>query len=160
MSASTFVGEIGICPIPAQWNARLEKFRQLEFSSLGGSSFTQHPQSLPLTYELEHIFCAGAWLSVIILAYSLIEMRLAEQGAKNHKERTALLSGHPLKEKIEWLRLRRNSLVHVEQDGPAVVSFDDQLFERNHLYQDAKQAIAIAFRYTLEPSKQGNANEG
>ena len=157
MSNSPVVGDLGICPTPGQWEARQRKFRELEFAALGDSGFTQHGQVLPMTYELEQAFCAGAWLAVVILAHALVDIYFNEQGLTEPKQRVVHLRTHPMKAQLEWLRKHRNPVVHVKRNAPAAVSVDDQWFERDKLYENAKRAVSIAFRFTLERSR---ANPG
>ena len=153
MSNSSFVGDLGICPTAAQWESRQLKFRELEFIALGDSGFAQHDQVLPVTYELEQAFCAGAWVAVVILAHALVDVYFNEQGLREHKQRLVHLSAHPMKAQLEWLRMHRNPLVHVDPKAPAAVTIDDQWFERDKLYENAKRAVSIAFRFTLECSR-------
>ena len=62
-----------------------------------------------------------------------------------------------MKAQLEWLRKHSNPVVHVKRNAPAAVSVDDQWFERDKLYENAKRAVPIAFPFTLESSR---ANPG
>ena len=157
MTTSSVIGEIGYCPTQAQWDARHHKFRSLEGIWLGESGFTQHSQVLPMTYELEHAFCSGAWISVILLAQLLVDIYFNDQNLASHAKRLERYGDQPIWPELERLRLRRNALVHRTPDQRAVFSFDDQWSMRDMLYEEAKRAVALAFRFTLEPSRDGDS---
>ena len=128
-------------------------FRTMEFAALGDSSFCQHEQAIPITYELERAFCAAAWISVVLLSHCLVDMYFNERGLSDQKVRKKKMGHHTLWEELEWLRNKRNPLVHRSKNDAVAVSSSDQWFNREQLFEDAKRAVSIAFQFTLEPSR-------
>ena len=143
---SPIVGEAGICPIVAAWEARHEQFRRLEFNALGEHGISSHPQIEPLIYELEHTYCAGAWIAALALAHAMVEVFLHSKGVGKKKEWGAFLAPHSLDSEVLWLCARRNALLHMQDPEAPPVALDKLLFDRDSLYTDAKRAVSIAFR--------------
>lgn len=93
--------------------------------------------AVALFMDMSIAYCAGAWLSVIVMAVSVIDAHLRETQAMDDKIGTAkLLSDHYEGDNIDWLRKLRNSYVHVNEKSP--------LAEMNFYYnnQDIMKANA------------------
>jgi hypothetical protein len=141
-----FVGEAITCPIPAVWNSRQEQFRRFESMAFGEHGASIHPQVEPLIYELEHSYCAGAWLAALVLAHALVEIFLNSHIPGSKKNWSTFLAPHGLATEIEWLCERRNALLHMKHKTKASVDLDHVLFDRDLLYKDAKRAVSCALR--------------
>jgi hypothetical protein len=152
---NSFVGEASVCPIIATWEARREQFRRFEFGAFGEHGTSLHPQIEPLIYELEHTYCAGAWIAALVLAHAMVEVFMHSKGQGNKKDWGKYLASHGLDGKVEWLCNRRNALLHMKNLQTPSIELDKLLFDRDSLYADAKKSVAIAFRLVfLETRRQ------
>ena len=99
------------------WRTRKDKFRRLEGVALGDYPQHSHPQKEALIQELEHVFCAGAWVATVILAWAIVDIHLTFMGydGKGLKRREFLSKYMPFGP-VEDLRLFRNSLCHRTPD--------------------------------------------
>jgi poly(3-hydroxybutyrate) depolymerase len=99
-----------------------------------------------LIAEVQSTFCAGAWIAIIILAAASIDAQLRETELLGFSGNTAQLinavGGEPA---LHQLRRRRNALVHVNPDDPAL-TVDQQWAERDRLEEEARDAIKLMFR--------------
>lgn len=143
---SYFVGEAITCPDHVAWERRREQFRRFESAACGNSGALIHPQVHALIYELEHTYCAEAWLATLILAHALVEIFLNFHIGGSKKNWNNFLKPHGLDEEINWLCKRRNELLHMKNRTKASVETDEVLFDRDPLYRDGKRAVAFAFR--------------
>jgi len=120
--------------------------RLLEESEIG-YSYEVSDHSTALFMDMRRAFCAGAWLSVIIVSISVIDAHLRETEANNNKIGTAKLLNEYYKggDDINWLRLLRNKYVHLNVDNPALemnVWFNNQ----EEMEDNAKKAIEICIK--------------
>ena len=90
-------------PATATWRARNAWFWQAHDVNAGPHPLDLDPREAALLGELELLFCVGAWASVVIVGWALVEA--AERAASRGDERPA--------PDVDWLRERRNRLVHV-----------------------------------------------
>jgi hypothetical protein len=103
---------------------------------------------LLLQYDVQRAFCAGAWLSVIVLAQATIEAAIRDIGTQDYKTYPKPL----FKDDAALQRLRelRNEIVHPLPPGsPSTVwSVPNGDFAACHasLEQDAKLAVQLMFR--------------
>lgn len=93
--------------------------------------------------DLQAVYCAGCWASVIILALAVVDAQLRETEMPGFKGSTKQLldelGGDP---QLHWLRKRRNSLVHLDEDSPAL-TVDQQWLDRHDLELDAQKAVQL-----------------
>lgn len=115
----------------------------------GGYVLGEHATALLV--DLQSVYCVGAYLSVIIIGCAIVDTHLREtefldsrQGMKSAFN----LSEH--RDELEWLRRRRNALVHFEKE-PAI-TVDDHWNNRETHEADAKRAIAIVANVLREQS--------
>jgi hypothetical protein len=126
------------------WHGRYQWLRGVEEKAqhpLG--SYLVSSQAAFVSYDLEIAFCAGAWVSVIILAHAVIDatIRDTESGDYRSSSKT-IFDGDP---DLEWLRKRRNSLVHVQENhNPS--NFDEMDRYHASLEDDARRAMTLVFR--------------
>lgn len=131
-------------PNPELWLTRYEWLRVAQESA-------QHPlgtylvssQGLFVTFDLEIAFCAGAWVSVIILAHAAIDATIRDTELLDYDSNSKTVFGGDTD--LEWLRKRRNSLVHVRKDYD---SSDFDMMDNYHatLEEDARRAMNLVFR--------------
>jgi len=95
-------------PPPASWRQRNDWFWRAHDINAGPQPLDLEPQSAALLAELELVFCSGAWASVVILAWTLVE---AAERRAGHGDDTPASD-------VDWLREQRNRLVHVSAAAP------------------------------------------
>ena len=94
----------GLEPPPAgSWRQRSDWFWRAHDINAGPQPLDLEPHAAALLAELELVFCAGAWASVVILAWTLVEAA---------ERRTSRGDATPPAD-VDWLREQRNRLVHV-----------------------------------------------
>lgn len=93
-------------PDAATWRRRAEWFWQAHDINAGPQPLDLEPRAAALLAELEILFCAGAWASVVILGWTLVEGTLR----RSHGDETPPPD-------VDWLRERRNSLAHLAAGG-------------------------------------------
>jgi hypothetical protein len=94
-------------PDPAQWRQRADWFWRAHDVNAGPQTLDLDAQASLLLAELEVVYCAGAWASTVILAWTLVEatMRRTESGEREPPP------------DVDWLREQRNGLVHIASAG-------------------------------------------
>ncbi len=124
-------------PDPKLWQSRAEWFWRAHDMNAGPHALETGPRASLLLAELETVFCAGAWAATIIVAWALVE---AEQRAAARA--LAMRGEEPRPEPdADWLRERRNALVHVAADQGA-----DQVPDEAALEATAQGAVRVAFK--------------
>ncbi|MBI3710096.1 MAG: hypothetical protein HY246_20815 [Proteobacteria bacterium] len=123
-------------PDPKQWQARGEWFWRAHDINAGPRALEIAAHAELLLGELEAAFCAGAWAATIILAWAIVEAEL----------RDAARSGGPPPEApdVDWLRARRNAVVH--DDGRQTADVADG----GDLEAAAKGAVRVVFKTLFE----------
>jgi hypothetical protein len=126
------------------WHERYRWLRAVEEKiqhPLG--SYLVSSQGLFISYDLEIAFCAGAWVSAIILAHAVIDATIRDTELGDYESNSKkIFGGDP---DLEWLRKRRNSLVHAREDyDPS--NFDEMDGYHASLEDDARRAVTLVFR--------------
>lgn len=131
------------CPSPAVWEERRAWFESLNEELMGAGSYLVSEQACALIAEVQSSFCAGAWVAVIVLSMAVVDAQLRETelvGFKgNTKKLLATVSADP---ELQKLRVRRNALVHVNPENPAI-TVDHQWGQRSQLEAEARKAIRL-----------------
>jgi hypothetical protein len=106
--------------------------------------------SIALFMDMSLAYCAGAWLSVIIMSISVIDAHLRGTEALNDKLGTAkMLNDYYQGENIDWLRGLRNKYVHFKVDNP--------IFEMNDFFdkqEEFEKEATIAIKMTIKALSQ------
>jgi hypothetical protein len=97
---------------------------------------------------MQRAYCAGAWISVVVMAVSSVDSHLRETEAGDNSIGTAILlkdfyEGE--RDEIEWLRKLRNRYVHHNLEKPLLEMnawFDNQ----SQLEADATKAMRIVIK--------------
>jgi hypothetical protein len=115
------------------WNIRQEWFEKEAEEAEGFGSYLVSDQACALIAETQSVFCAGAWVAVIILAVAVIDAQLRETSLDGKfKGNTAqLIEFFGGDTALHELRKRRNALVHINIDAPAL-TVDQQWEERKN----------------------------
>jgi len=132
------------CPTPDEWESRERWFDELDESLIAPSgSYLVSEQACALAGEVRTAFCAGAWVAVIIMAMAVIDAQFRETELPDFKGNTKqllhVLNADPL---LQTLRERRNALVHVDCDNPAI-TVDDMWSKGEELEREARSAITL-----------------
>ena len=107
------------------------------------ASYTVSDHATALLVELQCCYCAGAFITTLILAVSIIDAQLRETEALDNKIGTApLLNKYFSGKDINWLRRLRNKYVHVDINNPAL-TIDLQYSQREEMEIDSKRAIQM-----------------
>jgi hypothetical protein len=121
----------GLAPPDArEWEARNAWFWRAHDINAGPAPLDIGPRASELLAELETVFCAGAWAASVIVAWTIVEA----------DARVATRAGAAVQEPpdVDWLRERRNRLVHVD--------VRDDMPDANELRSWAEGAVRIVFK--------------
>ena len=115
------------------WAARGAWFWRAHDANAGPQSLQLDSRAGALLHELETVFCAGAWAAVVILAWTIVEAqtRAMARGGRIEAEGADL----------DWLRERRNRLVHVAAGEDIDEALDEAAQEAV-----AQGAVRIVFK--------------
>ena len=132
-----------------EWNDRYDWLRKTEVEEAGEwGSILLSPQGVLLSYDLEIAFCAGAWVSVIVLAHAAIDATIRDTELRDYDSNSKKIFGND--EDLQWLRFVRNRLVHVSHpDRDSALSEDalgDVAAFQESLEADARRAVSLVFR--------------
>jgi hypothetical protein len=122
--------------------------KEIEEVALDGCDTCDH--SVVLFMDMSLAYCAGAWLSVIVMSISVIDAHLRGTEALDDKDGTAhLLSSHYQGDNINWLRKLRNKYVHFNPDKP-LFEMNDFFYKQDELEKEA----TIAMKMTIKALSQ------
>jgi hypothetical protein len=138
-------------PNQTTWQERSKWFDDLIEEKMSGSYLVSE-QASALCSELFGVFCIGAWYSVIILSVAIIDAQLRECETFDFEGNTYDLARHlDFNPDFDWLRKKRNKLVHLNVDDP-IANLDDYSDKKDDLEKDAKKAIELVFEaFFLSP---------
>jgi hypothetical protein len=122
-------------PSKEVWEARQKWFEAMENSFVNErASYGLSDQACALVGEAQVAFCAGSWITVLVMAIATIESHIAEFGHSDFADNSTL----------QKLRRRRNSIVHLSPKHPGI-SVDQQWQNRTQLEAEAKEAVRLMF---------------
>jgi hypothetical protein len=116
---------------------------ELEKAEVAGHAMSDY--ALVLFQDMELAYCAGAWISVIIVSVSIIDAHLREDIEDDKIGTARLLSKFYDGENIDWLRKLRNKYVHYDISNP-VLDLDSYYSKEEELEQDATTAIRMVIK--------------
>jgi hypothetical protein len=131
------------------WNERYDWLRKAEETEAGvwGLVFLSSHGTL-LSYDVEIAFCAGAWLSVIVLAHTAIDATIRDTESGDYESNSRRVFRED--EDLQWLRRLRNQLVHVSApDSPKALpeeAENDVAAYQESLEPSARRAVRLMFR--------------
>jgi hypothetical protein len=127
------------------WTQRQAWFESVGEEAQGDGAYLVSEQACALTAEVQAAFCAGAWVAVIVLAVTVVDAALREAEVPGFVGNTKqLISEAGANPGLQALRIRRNALVHVNPDSPAL-TVDQQWAERDALEHEARSAVRLMF---------------
>ncbi|MCD8032037.1 MAG: hypothetical protein LUF85_14765 [Bacteroides sp.] len=118
--------------------------KELEEAETGVHDCCDHV--ITLFFDMQIAYCAGAWISVIVMSVSVIDAHLRDVEAMNAKIGTAkLLNDYYKGEDINWLRKLRNSYVHFE-DNKSVFGMNAHFEKQEELEKNATKAMEMTIK--------------
>lgn len=136
------------------WETRRKWFEsQFDIEEHGGAVMAGEHASA-LLVDLQAIYCTGAYISVIILACTIIDAHLREVEADSRFDGGMLVAFTELTsiQDLDWLRTRRNRLVHFKPQARLEITVDDQWLHRDLHEADARRAIGLVSKVLFENS--------
>lgn len=140
--------------LPSQetWESRREWFEHKFDIDARGGAFILGEHATALLVDLQAIYCSGAFVSVVIISCAVIDAHLRETELGEHfgggMKAAFALSDFGLE--LEWLRQRRNSLVHWNPRNNTVLSVDDHYSNRAIHEKEAQRAICTVAAVLFE----------
>ena len=105
------------------------------------SDMNLNSRAAALMLEAMRVFCAGNWISTLIVSQATIDAALWDkdgfQGINTNKLKTDA--------EYVWLRNRRNTILH-SIPGATPVTLHDFNLDNESLEKDAKQALLLTIR--------------
>lgn len=124
-----------------------------------GQEISSH--ALVLELDLRLAYCAGAWMSVIVLACAAVEAQARQVKAKNYLSPARdLFASNP---ELQWLRALRNEVVHAAEPGTKSqlwkVGGGDIGANQQALEEEATRAVEVMFQaiYGRKSAKRSEA---
>lgn len=134
------------CPSREVWESRRKWFEAANDEACIGGCYLLSEQACALSAEVQSVFCAGAWAAVIVLAMAVVDAQLRETEVPGFDGNTArLIDASGAAPELHQLRQRRNALVHVDPESPAI-TVDQQWAAREALEREARAAVRFMFR--------------
>lgn len=127
------------------WQHRRDWFEDLFDVEKRGGSYMMGEHATGLLVDLQATYCAGAFIACIILGCTIVDahIRETEAGPDFQGGIEAAFGFSGFRAELDWLRKRRNRLVHVkEANGPAI-SVDGHFDDRDSHEADAKRTIML-----------------
>jgi|SRR5579871_1286382 len=133
------------------WKQRDEWIDKI-IEELEVGSYLVSEHSTALFFDMRRAYCAGAWISVVVMAISVMDSHFRETESGDNKINTAkLLNEFYGGGDIEWLRKLRNRYVHLDLDLP-FLEMDTWFNNHSQLEADAKKAMLITIKaFFLNP---------
>lgn len=130
-------------PSEKLWNQRRDWFENQVTEYEEHASYLVSEQACALMAEVQSCYCAGAWVAVIVLAYTVLDAQLVETEAPGFKGNSKeLLECLGFGEDYQKLRIRRNRIIHLRPEDPAI-TVDQQWGARPELEAEAENAIRL-----------------
>ena len=132
------------CPSKEEWESRQRWFEEAAEIPNGGW-YDVGEQASALIGEAQMAFCAGAWVAVIVLCMAVVDAQLRETEFPEFSGSTKRLISHAgVNPSLQMLRQKRNNIIHVNPDNPAI-TLDQQWGNRKILEQQARDAVKLMF---------------
>lgn len=142
------------CLSRCTWESRRRWFEAAEEAARGQGGYLLSKQACALTADVQSAFCARTWAAVLILSVAVVDAALRETEAVGFRGGTkALIDTAVANPTLHEIRDRRNRLVHVDLDRPAL-TVDQQWEDRDALEQEARRAVELMFEaFYISPCK-------
>ena len=119
-----------------------------------GQIFSSH--ALLIEIDVRRAYCAGAWISVIVLACTAVEAQARQVATQDYSVRMQVLFGED--PDLQWLRAIRNEIIHAAEPGtPSLIwKVDGADIGENHaaLEPEATRAVEVMFKSVYRQSRR------
>lgn len=130
-------------PSRAKWEERNAWLLRAEESTRHpDASYLMSAHATLIIYDIHGAFCAGAWVSVIVLCHAAIDSTIRDTEIADYQSSSWKILG--ASDELHSLRKLRNKLVHVSEDGLEKIA-DFDIFHSN-LENEARKAVQLLFR--------------
>jgi len=132
-------------PSEALWEQRSDWFEDLFDIEKRGGEYLVGEQATGLLVDLQAVYCAGAFIACVILGCTIIDshIREIEAGPDFDGGMQAVFGLSNFRAELEWLRQRRNRLVHFKEGKGLAITVDDHFDNRASHEQDARRAVTL-----------------
>lgn len=132
-------------PSEEDWTRRQEWFEALFDTEKRLGCYLCSEQALGLLIDLQAVYCSGAYVACIILASTIIDthIRDVELGPDFDGGIKAAFETSKYFNELEWLRIRRNRLIHFKESKDASITIDMHYTDRSIHENEAKRAIKM-----------------
>lgn len=132
-------------PAKEDWDKR-EKWIDNTIFEYETGCYLVSEHSTALFFDMRRAYCSGAWISVVVLAVSVIDAHFRETESGDNKINTAqLLKEYYKDDEIEWLRKLRNKYVHLNLDR-RFLEMDTWFYNSKQLEIDTTKAMLITIK--------------
>ncbi|MCR9255147.1 MAG: hypothetical protein NXI16_03535 [Alphaproteobacteria bacterium] len=127
------------------WSARRLWFEGVFDIEKRGGAYLMSEHATGLLVDLQACFCAGAFVSCVLLSAAIVDSHLLELEVPRGRDggMRANFAVSSFSQDLEWLRIRRNSLIHFKQNIEPAISVDAQWFNRQKHKIEAERAISL-----------------
>jgi hypothetical protein len=141
-------------PSKMVWEARQSWFESVFDNEQRLGSYIIGEHAIGILVDLQSIYCAGAFVSTIVISCTIIDSHLREAELEPDFEGgiRAVFGQSVYKVELDWLRRRRNKLVHFRPNAALAVSVDDHWINRGKHEGEAKRAICLVANVLFENS--------
>ena len=130
-------------PTASTWDERKSWFEAQLMAFEERGSYLVSEQASALIGEVQSCYCAGAWIAVLVFAFSVIDAQLIDVVAPGFKgSAKELLESQGFGQEYQSLRLRRNRIIHLRPED-AAITVDKQWRSRAELKEEAENAIML-----------------
>ncbi len=123
-----------------------------------GQIYSSHASVIEL--DVRRAYCAGAWISVIVLSCAAVEAQARQVATQDYSARTHVLFGED--PDLQWLRAIRNEIVHAGEPGTPShlwkVDGADIGANQAALEPEATRAVEIMFKFVYGRSWRQSTN--
>ena len=138
--------------------AERDRWFSLTFVECGPKRYEPISTSaLLLEVDIRAAFCAGAWLSVIVLAAAAIEAQFRHVYTDDYDSKAFDLYGS--NGDLHWLRELRNEILHASKPGTKSGLWKESVSDlracQGALEPEAKRAVSIMFRSVYGADRPG-----
>ncbi|MDR2927402.1 MAG: hypothetical protein LBV41_04270 [Cytophagaceae bacterium] len=117
---------------------------ELEQAEKGGHIISEYV--LALFMDMSLAYCAGAWVSVIVMSVTIMDAHFREETMDNNTRTAKLLRDNYEGENIDWLRELRNKYVHHNIDNPVIDTEDCFCLQSKKTEREATTAIRMVIK--------------
>lgn len=134
------------------WEVRRQWFEEAFDVDRRGGGYIIGEHATGLLVDLQSVYCAGAFITCIILGCAIVDshLRETELEEKFSGGMKSAFKTSRFEQDLEWLRLRRNRLIHFSGGNAPEISVDMHYANRDEHENEARRAIQIVASVLFE----------